>query len=596
MRSASSLLAAGLTGAAMMAASAQAATWELVGTSGFTVEPVDDFESYPPWPAPDQHRDFQRIRLHSIVVDPQGNVFATAGNAENASGAGGVTIYKADGGQIDVNFNPSFPGGPTKLVVGGDGHVYGLLNWSEIAFGFARGYDHRIVRISIDPGGTSATVTTVFNAREWVLSQGVAPNVEHDQIHGMTTASDGNIYFWVGGHQSNYWKNHNFFRYNRFTNQIEESGNAGTLTGFDTERLLNLEWVGFDAAINEDRFIVFNDGAASWAADSILWSGGGRTGAYPNAISNPGHGRDWITATAYDPVNKKLWAAGRGSFGGPSSGCDHELEGGVAGPLCEGTNIMSRWNGNPANPGALLTGNPIEPSSILPPTINAGSGADIWHTNGNCPDCPDGITNGGPYWVTTIAVSPCDGKAWMSWGGNRLYSTNGGVSPQRYGTYGYEKEGWEENYGATGEYGPMGVVYTVGKDGQITTAGGNEGAPLAPKTSQVVALTFANNGRRVYANVYDHITGQFRVYKADLENAGCCNDPAADVEPAQVGDGDVDHDDFGVFQECYKASPLPDSCLCLDFNKDGQVNDSDFTRFMNCRSGPSIPANPACDD
>jgi hypothetical protein len=84
---------------------------------------------------------------------------------------------------------------------------------------------------------------------------------------------------------------------------------------------------------------------------------------------------------------------------------------------------------------------------------------------------------------------------------------------------------------------------------------------------------------------------------------GCdlvCFDPFADAD----GDGDVDQDDFAVFQLCYTggATPVPgdpEYCVCLDVAPAGTPDDAidalDYDAFKNCVSGPNIPANPACD-
>lgn len=63
-------------------------------------------------------------------------------------------------------------------------------------------------------------------------------------------------------------------------------------------------------------------------------------------------------------------------------------------------------------------------------------------------------------------------------------------------------------------------------------------------------------------------------------------------------DGDVDHDDFGLFQLCYTGpsfaiSPNPPGCTCFDRNSDDRLTESDFNEFKNCVSGASVPWSPA---
>jgi len=76
-----------------------------------------------------------------------------------------------------------------------------------------------------------------------------------------------------------------------------------------------------------------------------------------------------------------------------------------------------------------------------------------------------------------------------------------------------------------------------------------------------------------------------------------CNDPFADAD----GDGDVDQDDFAVFQTCFTGSGggVPEGCNCFDkdpLGGDGDIDSLDFGVFENCASGPAIPADPGCDD
>lgn len=64
------------------------------------------------------------------------------------------------------------------------------------------------------------------------------------------------------------------------------------------------------------------------------------------------------------------------------------------------------------------------------------------------------------------------------------------------------------------------------------------------------------------------------------------------------GDGDVDQDDFGLFQACYSgpgAPPIPLECLFADLNGDEVVDQSDLATFRACLSGADVPAEPDCD-
>jgi hypothetical protein len=63
-------------------------------------------------------------------------------------------------------------------------------------------------------------------------------------------------------------------------------------------------------------------------------------------------------------------------------------------------------------------------------------------------------------------------------------------------------------------------------------------------------------------------------------------------------DGDVDQEDFGIFQVCYDplALELPahSPCQCFDLDYSGAVDLNDFGLLQRCLSGPGIPADPTC--
>lgn len=64
-------------------------------------------------------------------------------------------------------------------------------------------------------------------------------------------------------------------------------------------------------------------------------------------------------------------------------------------------------------------------------------------------------------------------------------------------------------------------------------------------------------------------------------------------------DGDVDSTDFAGFQRCYTGAEVEistEECLCLDLDADLHITEVDLVAFMACADGPSVPADPACDD
>ncbi len=71
------------------------------------------------------------------------------------------------------------------------------------------------------------------------------------------------------------------------------------------------------------------------------------------------------------------------------------------------------------------------------------------------------------------------------------------------------------------------------------------------------------------------------------ESVVCCPIPFADAE----GDGDVDQEDFGLFQICYtgQAGGVPNGCDCFDRDDDGHITLDDFIAFGRCFTGANVP-------
>ncbi len=79
-------------------------------------------------------------------------------------------------------------------------------------------------------------------------------------------------------------------------------------------------------------------------------------------------------------------------------------------------------------------------------------------------------------------------------------------------------------------------------------------------------------------------------------NANCnfCGKPWADTN----FDGDVDMDDFGLFQACFGILPVSAECGCLDkAAPTGKIDLDDFKEFLDCATGPNVPyvVDPACE-
>ncbi len=319
----------GFLAAIFVANSALAAPWYKIGTAGFTTNRA--------WT-----QDARRIRFNDIAIDDAGNIYVTAENGNNNGYSGGLTIFKKTGGKIDVDLNAlGYKGGITKLVKAGDGAIYGLQNWLEINWPFNSGVPNRIIRI--DPDGT---ITQIYSP---------GPASDANRIGGLTVGADGNLY-WTQNGVDGYWKYHFLWRYDVASAQVEEAPINNTNNGWsEAHRMFDLEWIG------GNMFAVIKMGNQEWRADLISWT----SNRVLANVSNPGWGRDWVTALAYDPVQNRLWAGGRGT---------------------NNRNIMSRWN-NPAGQG----------------------GHNVWHALNT--DADAGVT----WWVSAIATD-ANGDAWMGFG------------------------------------------------------------------------------------------------------------------------------------------------------------------------------------
>lgn len=584
--------------AALLAAPAFGVTWTYVGSSGFTAfaTPYPATGGILNRPVTGTHAvaDTRRVKVYSLVVDPAGNVFGTASRNNNRPGnPGGVTMWPAGGGPA-VNFDVSnigtasptdYRGGwITKLVVGGDGKVYGVQNWYE--FGTiggcvdCSGTTSRLLRFN-----TNGTVDVIIDYTPRLPASGGWAN----RIGGLAAASDGHVYYWLGGPthgvtydddgagphpaEGSYFKRHVLWRYNIFTQVIEESPTSNFDTrasyncngdfneGFEqVSALLNLEWIGKDASNgNRDYFGIVYPNIQT--VDRKSWLSCRESAS--NTIGNDQRHR-FITMTAFDPIRQKLWIGDTGAGG---SGIDGY-----------GSTIFVRFNGTP-NTGLFTT-------------------TDLWHANGNFPGdnspFPGGVVgNGANYWISSLAVNIGDGRAWMSYSGH--------ISCTQKPSDGDYKFRHDYAGGIEAAYARLGHVYTAGANGTINTDGTDEGRPQAALASVPALAAEANNetfvvgvafgGNKVYAMTLDVVNGKFHLFQAT--NPGpSCNSPWADAD----ADGDVDMDDYGVFQRCYTgpsgAGFDAAACFCFDRAHNNNVDDLDFTQFTNCATGANITTIP----
>ncbi len=291
-----------LTLICVLAASAAsfAGTWTHIGTAGFTVE------------NPSQIQDRKRPVLNSMVRDSAGNIWVScsydADEYAPASGffgrGSGVTVFKTGGGTANVDINAlGYRSCITKLVEGGDGAIYALLNYSNLEWTTYTQFQDYILRLKLMPDN-SVQVTEIYTPGPHGADVWLSPVV--NKIGGMAVGGDGNIY-WTQNGLNSYWRKHFFWRYNVYTQSVEEAPNRNGLIDEcpgETHRLLDLEYLGYDQFAIVGAYSNF-----TWQCTPISWSTPAQFSI--SNTSNPSWGRRWNTANAYDPLRKKLWVGGR---------------------------------------------------------------------------------------------------------------------------------------------------------------------------------------------------------------------------------------------------------------------------------------------
>ncbi|UCD29515.1 MAG: hypothetical protein JSV03_03270, partial [Planctomycetota bacterium] len=126
------------------------------------------------------------------------------------------------------------------------------------------------------------------------------------------------------------------------------------------------------------------------------------------------------------------------------------------------------------------------------------------------------------------------------------------------------------------------------------------GYPTSPTDGMLVldkANTPGSNDSHVHSNLPYGITHYYAAFAHDaLGNyASEVNTSAVSLAPGDFdSDGDVDQEDFGIFQACYSGNnrPYPDGCEHADLHTDGDVDQDDFAEFHACMGGANQP--PGC--
>lgn len=337
-------------------AAAMAVTWTHVGTAGFTKA------------TPSQLQDRKRPVLNSMIKDESGNIWVSCSYDDaEIPGQGfyphgsGVTVFKAGGGTVNVDINAlGYASCITKLVEskvskGGDGAIYALLNYSNLEWTDYAQFQDYILRLELMPNDTiSVTELYTPGPQGSIWTKPVV-----NKLGGLAADDAGNIYWTQNGVNSN-WRVHFFWRYNVATSTIEEAPNRDGLMqecASETHRLLDLEYLGNDQFAIVGAFYTSN-----WQCNPISWTVPEQNIA--NNFSNPGWGRKWNTANAYDPLRKKMWVGGRGEIAyyewvkGGNGGNVVDLGGGNSGLQFVSANKVNEYWTNDAItcPSAQLTG------------------------------------------------------------------------------------------------------------------------------------------------------------------------------------------------------------------------------------------------
>lgn len=92
-----------------------------------------------------------------------------------------------------------------------------------------------------------------------------------------------------------------------------------------------------------------------------------------------------------------------------------------------------------------------------------------------------------------------------------------------------------------------------------------------------------------------HITGSLSTSPADVTVVKVVHEH---IRPDLDHDGDVDADDFSLFESCATGPGIPQNTpVCADakLDSDGDVDQADFGIFQLCLSGNEIPPDPDCE-
>lgn len=116
----------------------------------------------------------------------------------------------------------------------------------------------------------------------------------------------------------------------------------------------------------------------------------------------------------------------------------------------------------------------------------------------------------------------------------------------------------------------------------------------APGSTRSITQTGLTNGVRWYYAAYAYMADGQRYHATPL-----LAEATPSVNPDMDHDGDVDQDDFGLFQACYSGAYVPQTapdCQQARCDVDSDVDQDDTAVFMGCITGPGGYAAVDCAD
>lgn len=279
-------------------------------------------------------------------------------------------------------------------------------------------------------------------------------------------------------------------------------------------------------------------------------------------------------------------AAGDSGFG-PSGGAGGPLPvrqgnaGGGGGMATEGLMASSRTGDDPGEGGPLI------PRPVLVPGVGGGGGSGggggggrVFYTTNMSGG--DGGGGGGGLQLSTPGRVVLAGKI-LANGGHGGWSFANVFA--HGGPGGGGSGGNVEIYAGAIEFGAGAAIEARGGAG-----GGLSTEPVAWDPYRYSSGAHGGQGY-LFLDV-----GRIECHPAAVFTATLA---MARFAPVDVNrDGDVDLDDFGVFQTCLSGPAVPHvetpACDASDLDGDGDVDQADFGVFQRCYGGAGRPANPAC--